>query len=128
MWAIVRRAVVPAALVIGGLASLIYGAIFRSMPVLEERETQTTIEVPADFLPLPPSGAAGPDWSPFPGGSPFAAPKMTKKTVTRIDEVTINVSEPALMSDVSVGGVAMLKTGELKRTYSGDKGPALCPS
>ena len=120
---IVRRAIVPTVLVIGGLASLIYGAMFRSVPVLEEHETKTTIEIPMD---LPPPGPSGE--SPQPGGPGFGGPPpFLKKEVTRVELVTIVESEPVLMGEVSVGGVARLESGELKRTYSG-KGPALCPS
>jgi hypothetical protein len=123
MGAIVRRAILPALLVIGGLASLIYGAMFRSVPVLEERQTKTTIQIPMAF---PPEGPPG---EPFPpGGPPFGGPQpFLTKTVTRIDLVTVVESEPELIREVSVGGVALLDSGELKRTYSG-KGPALCPS
>ena len=120
---LVRRAILPALLVIGGLASLIYGAMFRFVPVLEERETKTTIEIPTAFPPVGPMGEAFP-----PGGAPFGGPPpFLKKTVTRIDLDTIVESEPELIREVSVGGVALLDSGELKRTYSG-KGPALCPS
>jgi hypothetical protein len=126
MWTIVRRAVVPAALVIGGVASLIYGAIYHSAPVFEEQETKTTIEIPTG---LPPPGSFG--TVPLPnGGAPFGGPPLffEKKVVTRIDLVTVVESEPELMREVSVGGIALLDSGELKRTYSGGKGPALCPS
>jgi hypothetical protein len=55
-------------------------------------------------------------------------PPFVKKTVTRIDRVTKIESELALTREVTVGGVALIDTGELKQTYSGDKGPSLCPS
>ena len=123
MGAIVRRAILPSLLVIGGLASLIYGAIFHSVPVLEERETKTTIDIPMAFPPEGPPGEVFP-----PGGVGFGEPPpVLKKVVTRIDLAAIVESEPELTRDVSVGGVALLDSGELKRTYSG-KGPALCPS
>ena len=124
MWAIVRRAILPALLVIGGVASLIYGAIFHSAPVLEERETKTTIEIPMGFPSEAPLGDAF-----SPGDTPFGGPPpFVKQAVTRIDLVTLVESEPALMREVSVGGVVLLASGELKRTYSGTKGPSLCPS
>ena len=123
MWAIVRRAILPALLLMAGFASLIYGAIFHSAPVLEERETKTTIDIPTAFPPGEPLGEAFPS-----GGGPFGGPPpVLKKTVTRIDLATIVESEPELTREVSVGGVALLDSGELKRTYSGT-GPALCPS
>jgi hypothetical protein len=122
MRAIIRRAIVPALLLIGGLASLIYGAIFHAVPLLEEHETETTIEVPAEFAP-PPEGEALP-----PGGAPFGEPLVfVKKTVKRVELITTMESEPTVTRDASVGGIEVLDSGELKRTYSG-KGPALCPS
>ena len=131
MWAIVRRAFLPVALLSGGLASLIYGAKFHSVPVVEERETEMTIEIP---LPLPPGGPfdggsrfAGPPS--FPGAPPFGGPPpFVKKTIKRIDTVTVDESELSLTREVTVGGVALLPSGEIKRTYSGDAGPALCPT
>jgi hypothetical protein len=115
-WAVVRRAIVPGLLVLGGLASLVYGTMYHAEPVMEEQETTTTIDVPAAFIP----GEFGRD--------AFAVqPRSNKKTVTRVERVTKNASEPALIRDITVGGVALLDSGQLKRTYSG-KGPALCPS
>ena len=124
MGRIVRRAALPALLVIGGLASLSYGMVFRSVLVLEERETETTIEIPGALAP------EGPFYQAFPPGDvPFGEqPPVLKKAVTRIDLVPIVESEPELTREVSVGGVVLLDSGELKRAYSGDKGPALCPS
>ncbi len=90
-----------------------------SAPVLTETETEATIEVPAPFAPDQSFGQP-----PFPGG----LPPMVKKTVKRIDVATIVEPEPMLMRELSVGGVARIESGELKRTYSGSKGPALCPS
>ena len=122
MRAIIRRAIVPALLLIGGLASLIYGAIFHSVPLLEDHEIQATIEVPAEFAPPPGGEALPPDAAPFGEPLPFV-----KKTVTRVETTTVQESEPVVMRDASVGGIVLLDSGELKRNYSG-KGPALCPS
>jgi hypothetical protein len=131
MWAIVRRAVVPGLLLSGGLASLIYGALFHEAPVVTEKETETTIDVPLALPPARPFGD-GPSFgeSPsFPGGPLMGeAPAFVKKTVKRVDLVTIDESEPSLIREVTVGGVALQKSGELKRTYSGNAGPALCPT
>lgn len=91
-----------------------------------EEETKTTIDVPLMFSP---SGEASPGGGPsFPDGDPFGGPpRSIKKTVTRIDLTSVVESEPTLTREVTVGGVARLDSGELKRTYTG-KGPALCPS
>ena len=135
MGAMIRRIVVPALLLVGGSASVWYGVWRRSAPVMAEQEKEVTIEVPSDFPPmpdanLPPMNGIGPNGMPsFPGGSPFdGPPAMVKKTVTQIDQITKTESEPELTREVTVGGVERFASGELKQTYSGDKGPSLCPS
>ncbi len=120
MWPILRRVILPALLALGGLASLIYGGVFHGAPVLTETETEATIEVPAPFSPAPFS----PGRSGFPGGPP----PMVKKVVKRIDVNTVVELEPALTRELSVGGVTRVESGELKQTYSSNKGPSLCPS
>ena len=120
MWAIIRRAILPAVLLMGGAASLIYGAFFHAVPMVEEHESETTIQVPAELRmpegPFPPGGA------PF-----FEPPPLVKKTVKRVETIATNESEPLAMRDASVGGIERLESGELKRTAR-DEGPALCPS
>jgi hypothetical protein len=124
MWAIIRRAIVPAALLAGGLASLIYGAIFHQVPMVEDHESETTIEVPAELPPRPPMGDNFP-----PDGEPFLPPlRMVKKKVTRVETVAALESEPATMRDASVGAIELLESGELKRAAVATEGPALCPS
>jgi hypothetical protein len=121
MRAIIRRAILPALLLIGGLASLIYGAMFHSLRLVEEHESETTIEVPAEFAP-PPGGELPP------GGAPFGEPlPFVKKTVKRVELVAVMESEPAVIRDASVGRIEVLDSGELKRNQR-DEGPALCPS
>lgn len=129
MWPVIRRAALPVVLTGGGLASLIYGAVFHFAPVEEERETEITIDVPAPFSPGPFGGPQFGGPPSFRGGSPFGGPPpFVKKTVKQIDTVTVEQSEPSLTRKVTIGGVARLPTGEIKRTYSGDAGPALCPT
>jgi hypothetical protein len=44
---------------------------------------------------------------------------------------TISVSEPDMIRDATIGGIALNKKHELKRTYgeeTGGKPPALCPT
>jgi hypothetical protein len=119
MWAIVRRAISPALLLIGGVVALVYGVAYHRVPVLEETESQTTIDVPLE-IPLP---------SPFGDNAPFdRAPAVVKKTVTRIDRSIKIESEAAIVREVTVGGVVLLESGAIKRTYETGKGPALCPS
>jgi hypothetical protein len=123
---IVRRAIVPAALVIAGMAALVEGFWHHPIPVLVERETKKTIDVP---LPLPPGPALGGSFLP---GMPFGGPSVVKKTITQIELAPLVISEPDATRDVTIGGLERLASGEqagqLKRTYTGSKGPALCPT
>jgi hypothetical protein len=49
--------------------------------------------------------------------------KVIKKTIVTTDE-----PEPRIIREVSVGGLMLAESGEIKRTYSGQDGPALCPT
>jgi hypothetical protein len=119
MLLILRRAVVPVLLVLGGIAAVIYGAKFHVLPVLEEHESEVTIEMPEPFSPMQPS---------FPGmAPPDGPPQFRKKTVKKITEEAIQLAEPAMIYDATIGGIALNEDHKLKRTYSG-KPPALCPT
>jgi hypothetical protein len=127
----IRRAIVPVLLAIAGVAALVEGVRYHKIPVFVEKETTKTIDVPP--MPFPgmlPGEPSPPDGSPQ--GMPFAAPQPTKQTITQIELATLTISEPELIRDVSVGGVVRETAGELagqlKRTYSGEAGPALCPT
>jgi hypothetical protein len=120
MWRILRRAIVPALLVILGLLAIAQGVLYHRIPVVVEEEIKTTIDLP---LPTPP---ASPDANS--SSAPFVLPAMIKKTVTRIEKSTLIISEPELTRDLTIGGVVLLASGGLKRTYSSGKGPASCPT
>jgi hypothetical protein len=132
--AIIRRGIVPAALAIAGLVVFVEGILYHPIPVLVEKTTTKKIDVPLPMPPGPPIG--GPSLpgrrSPFPPGMPFGGPTVIKRTITQIDFISLVISEPDATRDVTVGGLERLVAGEhagqLKRTYSGDKGPALCPT
>jgi hypothetical protein len=117
MWNVVKRGLLPGLLMILGLASLIYGSRFHNEPVLTESTSEQTIEVPDMSVQT------------FPDGRGFTSPPpMRKQTVQKTEEVTIYLPEPAIVKDVSVGGLVLAaKSGQLKRTYSG-KAPSLCPT
>ncbi len=182
------RVLLSLALVCLGAGMMVYGAVFHSLTVLEEEETEVSIPIPAPFAPPMPSddgfqpvdpfdqGMHPPGQDPFaprdpfapmdefdpapgegenpfePGASPpeateqdpFAGQElpdelppeepwfpdphgMMHETVTRIDFVEHVEPEWVLVREVTVGGVARLENGKLKRTYSG-KPPALCPT
>ena len=89
------------------------------MPVLTKETTEKTIDVPVAFSQIPP---------PFPDGQGFGGPpQFRKQTIQNTEEVTISVSEPDLIRDVTVGGVALNKSHKIERTYTG-KAPSLCPT
>jgi hypothetical protein len=130
MGAVIRRAIVPIVLVIAGLVALVEGIWYHPIPVAVEKVTTKTINV---SLPGPPmDGPSSPGGSPFPPGMPFGRPTVVKRTVTETMWESLIISEPDATRDVTVGGLERIVSGEhageLKRTYSGNKGPALCPT
>lgn len=119
MLLVFRRAVLPALVLLSGLAFLVFGSRFHNLPVLAEEKTEVTIEVP---VPMTPDNMA------FPGGQDFQAPpQFRKQTVKNTKIITINEFEPMLIHEVTIGGVVLDKSNDLKRTYSG-KAPSLCPT
>ncbi len=141
---VIRRAIVPLLLLLAAAAAIQYGAAHHSVPVLVEEQEEVTIDVPNPFVPpgfgldpnssppgMPPFGPQGfgdPSFgSPPFGPGPFGASPI-KEVVTRSIQTAKDLPEPALIRDVTVGGVVRLASGQLKRTYSGDQGPSLCPT
>jgi hypothetical protein len=109
---------------------VVYGATRHRIPVVQEREEEVSIPVPTPFGfgPLGPDGQPLPPGPEAPGMPPIWQPppqfaKVIKKTI-----VTTEESEPKVIREVSVGGVTLAASGEIHRTYSGDAGPALCPT
>ena len=117
MRVVIMRAVVPVLLLLGGIASLIYGARFHDTLVFEEKEIEEKIPVPFGMPPF--AGPEAPPWAQPPG--------FTLRTDKHKVLVPYDQSEPTLIRDVTVGGVVLLDSGDLKRTYSG-KAPSLCPT
>jgi hypothetical protein len=116
---IIRRAVMPLFLIIAGIAALVYGMTFHKVPVLEEHESEETIMVPEAFSARPPS---------FPGMDPMNGPPiLVKKTVKKKSLDPIDLLEPALTRDATIGGIVLNETKHLQRTYTG-KPPSLCPT
>jgi len=116
MWRVIQRTIPPFLLLCGGAAAIIYGAKFREVPVSVVQRTP----------PPPPPG--------FPGGppleEPFRDPQFGGPPFG--DPHTSYESEPALIREVTYGGVALVYPGEsappeIRRTYTGDA-PALCPT
>lgn len=153
MWAMIQRIIVPGVLLGAGIVSAIYGTTRHVVEVVQEQEEEISIPVARPFGPGPfgPEGGAFPGGPPQDGGPPFAEAqppmdrppgdqppmdgpppfwqpppmfeKVIKKTITITDE-----PEPKVVREVSVGGLMLADSGEIKRTYSGQDGPALCPT
>jgi hypothetical protein len=92
--------------------------------VVEEQQVEERITIPSPFSPPPVPG--GPDFG-GPGGPPFMAPPPVVDVVKRIIRTAKEEPESRLNVEVSIGGLAINQSGELKRTYAG-KAPSLCPS
>jgi hypothetical protein len=134
---ILRRALLPILAAIVGVGMLFYSAKVHRISVTEARESKKTIEFPMEMPQGPPQFSGGPPMDGFPpdgppmgGPLPGEKPPMIKKTITVVQPVSLWELEPAIVRDVTVGGVQLLASGEIRRTYdsSSGKGPALCPT
>ena len=124
MLAILQRLVLPVLLIVAGAAAVIYGVKYHSTPVFEEIEVEKSVMVPAPFPAFPPPG----QFSPLGEGAPFPdAPPLVSKLVTLKDQKSVPEFEPALVREVTFGGVALGESGKLWRTYTGAP-PSLCPT
>jgi hypothetical protein len=120
---------IPAGLVfLAGVASLIYGTLYHQLTITAEEEIEVAAVPPPMFGPAdgpPMDGLPGepPGFAPLDliGPPPFAA--NIKQTVI----VENQQPERVVVREVSVGGVTLLESGELRRTYTGEP-PALCPT
>lgn len=128
MLARILRSIPPLVLLGGGIASVIYGAMYHTAPVSVEQE----IEIPI----APPPMAGFPGEPPFeePLGDPsFGGPPDMMAPPPFLEKVTetIIVTEPerefTLIREVTFGGVTLLASGDIMRTYTGEP-PSLCPT
>lgn len=154
VWRTVLRGLLSIVLFAGAVASLIYGAKYHFVPVSEEGEIEISIAPPPPLPPMgipgelpfetpgmgpplgempPPDmeqpfgepelpGPAAPHVEPFPPGLPPFFDTIKQKVITTEDE-----SEPTLIREVTFGGVTLLDSGELLRTYTGQP-PSMCPT
>jgi hypothetical protein len=118
-------------LLLGGIGSLVYGSLFHAVTVEEEKQREISVAVPSPFGFGEPPARGAPQGNP---GNPLEnAPGPPDFPGVRFEKVTEKYFEAheeperAIVRDVTVGGVARLADGQLRRTYSG-KGPSLCPS
>ena len=93
-----RCILAPALLILASLAMLIYGIAFNSVTILAEKETDKT------------STQTVPD-DEFPSAQ----------------TENIQLSEPDITRDITVGGLVRLSTGVIKRTYTGEP-ESFCPT
>jgi len=116
-WASSRPALISVLFILAALVLLMYGASFHSIPVIEEREVATAPPPPE----LPPP--ADSFW-------PFLIeePPQTSVPAPETERVIHSETEPAVIREVTIGGVARQDSGEIKRTYSGETVPSLCPT
>lgn len=132
MWTVFRRALLPIALVAAGAIAIVEGVWFHPIPVIVEKETKKTIDVTPPAPPGTPMDGPSSDGPSASPGMPFGRQNVVKRTVTEIEIEPLIISEPAATRDVTVGGLERVASGEhagkLRRTYSGEKGPALCPT
>ncbi len=52
------------------------------------------------------------------------APKDVKSSDTK----QLKLAEPAVVKDITIGGLVRLDNGQIKRTYAAGQAPALCPT
>ena len=132
MWTLLRRTIIPAVLFLGGVSMLVYGGRFHITPVVEETVEEITEKRrnPRWFAVIEDYGGfevLGEDGMPDPDSALAADYPPIIKTVTKTIEVTKHESEPALIREVTFGGVTLKKSGKIWRTYTGDA-PSLCPT
>jgi len=138
---IIQRGMLPALLLAGGIASLTYGVKYHAQEVFNEKEIEVSL-APPEFPPVP-EGLDGPGMDAPPGfddpmgfggdfggpggGMPFPGPPPELQNMKQIVLVGSNDLEPILVREVTFGGLELLPSGELKRTYTGTP-PSLCPT
>jgi hypothetical protein len=123
---ILQRGLLPIVMLGLGIASLVWGAKHHILEIYEEQEIEISIAPPPEMMqPMSPPGFPG---GPDGGMEPFmAGPPPELQTVTQIVLVSIEEPESQAVFEITIGGLALLETGELQRTYIGAP-PSLCPT
>jgi len=141
MWKISLRGILSLLLLTGGIASFTYGVKYHIREVIEEQEIEISIEIPEmtmdqsqfdDQMGEPGfegeqgfGGEPGFDGPPPDMMFPGLPPEMQK--VTQVVMIGKEETEMVILRDLTVGGIVLLPSGKLKRTYTG-KPPSLCPT
>ena len=123
-----------------GIVSLLWGTFRHTLEISEEQEIEISLAPPPEMMQGDPMGMAGPEGG-FPGdpgfedpnfggppGMPFMPgppPEMQKVK----QKVLVSKEEPESRAvfEITIGGLALMDTGELQRTYTGAP-PSLCPT
>ena len=123
---ILQRGLLPIVMLGLGVVALVWGAKHHILEIFEEQEIKISIAPPPEMMQqmAPPGFPGGPD-----GGMPplMPGPPPELQTVTQIVLVSKEESESQAVFEITIGGLALLETGELQRTYSGAP-PSLCPT
>jgi hypothetical protein len=107
---------------------LLYGSFFHRIGVEVEKQREISIAVPNRSAMMERGwGRQGPGGDPMQNASGPPVPDMKMETVTESYIESQSESEWTIVRETTIGGVARLANGLLKRTYSG-KPPALCPT
>ncbi len=104
-----------------------WGARHHTLEIHEEQEIEISIAPPPEMMqPMVPPGFDNPPG--MEGMPPFIpAPPPEMRTVKQIVLVGKEEPEGRAVFEVTIGGLALLETGELQRTYRGAP-PSLCPT
>ncbi len=132
MWRIIQRGILPALLLACGIASLTYGVKHHSEEVFVEQEIEISIEMPEMPMTAPEFGGeqefgGEPGFDGPPSDMMFPGPPPEMQKVKQIVMIGQDDPEMVLVRDVTIGGLVLLPSGELQRTYTG-KPPSLCPT
>ena len=122
---VLSRGILPVVMSALGIAFWFWGAKHHVQKVFEEQEIEITIASPE--LMLPPEALGGPALEMDGGVPPWAPPPPMLQKVKQIVLISKDEPEPRLVFEVTIGGLALLETGELQRTYRGAP-PSLCPT
>ena len=136
---ILQRGLLPIVMLGLGIASLVWGGKHHILEIYEEQEIEISIAPPPEMmqpmgLPEYPGGLDGgmePGFQDLPGmgGMPDFMQGLPPELRTVTQTVLVGKEEPEHQAvfEITIGGLALLETGELQRTYSGAP-PSLCPT
>jgi hypothetical protein len=133
---ILQRGLLPIVMLGLGITSLVWGSKHHLLEIYEEQEIEISIAPPPEMMqpmgppgfPGAPDGGMNPGFGGPPGMPPFmAGPPPEMQKVKQIVFVSKEEPESQAVFEITIGGLALLETGELQRTYSGAP-PSLCPT